>query len=303
MKRLILLAACLLTMSGWGQTLYERSRTYGDIEIHFDIDSVGPKGSRGVALRIPGELNGTSLTFTLDTGASVNVISTHFAKALGLMAEEDSVSVKGVADGMGHRAIADELSIGNITFAHVPFLIIDAETGDAAIDQHLRHLRAVLGRPLLEALGKLTFDFERHNITCPERLKKQKRTKKSNLRIEDNVLMLQAQSDDDTLSLIPDFGATHSNLGAEYFERHPEIAETGDSAVVYYAGVGGLVRQTEYRLHDFPLLIDGRKCPMHQITTNPSGTYESRLGMDFFSRQRRVVLDLRRWRLSIVPTS
>lgn len=300
-KTILLLVSALITaQTVSAQSFYEREPSRYDVEMHFDIDSVGPPGSRGVALRLPGTLNGRRATFTLDTGASTSVISPQLLDRYGLRLLDDSVSVEGMDTVTVQRAIADSLTIGLLTLRNVPFLVASVETGIKAYDQYLSHLQLVIGRPLLEVLGKTTVDFDTHLITAPRRPKrKQKRTRRSNLQVVDNVLMLTAN---DTLRLIPDFGATHSALGHTYYEQNTATVEAaGHADTVSYMGLGGIVTAVEYTVNDFPLRIDRKTVVLPSITVHATNSYESRLGMDFFSRQRRVVFDLRRWRLSVIP--
>lgn len=298
--RLLLLSALMTAQTVSAQSFYEREPSRYDVEMHFDIDSVGPPGSRGVALRLPGTLNGRRATFTLDTGASTSVVSPLLIDRYGLRLLDDSVSVEGMDTVTVQRAVADSLTIGLLTLRHVPFLMASAETGDEAYDRYLDHLQLVVGRPLLEVLGKTTVDFETHFITAPRKpKKKQKRTRRSNLDLVDNVLTVTAN---DSLQLIPDLGATHSALDHTYYNNNPASVEAASRAdTVRYVGIGGIVTAVEYALSDFPLRIDRKTAVLPTMTVHSTAGYESRLGMDFFSRLRRVVFDLRRWRLSIVP--
>ena len=267
------------------------------VEMHFDLDPVGRQADGGVALRLPGALNGRRMTFMLDTGASANVISPAFADSLHLKPLADSVLVEGTGMTTGRMVVADSIEIGNLTLHYVPFCVVDITTGRPAYDRYLHHLKAILGRPLLEILGKTTIDFQHRTLTAPGRpKKKQKRTRRSNLSITDNVLMLTVN---DSIRLIPDFGATHSSLDSLYFAAHrDDILSTARADTVHYAGFGGIVTAVEYTLTDFPVKIDRKTLVLPSITVNPS-SYESRLGMDFFSRQRRIIFDLRRWRLQV----
>lgn len=298
--RLLLLVTLMMTQTVSAQSYYEREPSRYDVEMHFDIDSVGPPSSRGVALRLPGELNGRRATFTLDTGASISIISPQLLDGYGLRLLDDSVTVEGTDTMTVRRAIADSLTIGLLTLRHVPFLVATAETGDDAYDRYLGHLRLVIGRPLLEVLGKTTVDFDTHFITAPRRpKKKQKRTRRSNLDVIDNVLTVIAN---DSLQLIPDFGATHSALDHTYYMHNAAAVEaTSRADTVRYVGIGGVVTAVEFTLNDFSLRIDRKNVILPSLTVHATEGYESRLGMDFFSRLRRVVFDLRRWRLSVVP--
>lgn len=298
--RLLLLVTLMTAQTVSAQSYYEREPSRYDVEMHFDIDSVGPPGSRGVALRLPGTLNGRRATFTLDTGASTSIISPQLLDRYGLRLLDDSVSVEGMDTVTVRRAIADSLTLGLLTLRHVPFLVATVETGDEAYDRYLGHLRLVVGRPLLEVLGKTTVDFDTHFITAPRRpKKKQKRTRRSNLAVTDNVLMLTAN---DSLQLIPDFGATHSALNHTYYYNNTVTIETtGRADTVRYVGIGGITTAVEYTVSAFPLRIDRKTITLPSLTVHSTDGYESRLGMDFFSRLRSVVFDLRRWRLSVVP--
>ncbi len=299
--RLFVLSALTATLTAVSaQPFCEREPSRYDVEIHFDLDSVGPPGSRGVALRLPGTLNGRRATFTLDTGASTSVISPQLVDRYCLRLLDDSVSLEGMDTVTVCRAVADSLTVGLLTLRRVPFLVASAATGDEAYDRYLDHLQLVVGRTLLEVLGRTTVDFGTHLITAPRRpKKKQKRTRRSNLAVVDNMLTVTAN---DSLPLIPDFGATHSALDHTYYNNNTADVEAASRAdTVSYVGIGGIVTAVEYALSDFPLRIDRKTAILPTMTVHTTAGYESRLGMDFFSRLRRVVFDLRRWRLSIVP--
>ena len=262
----VFLSCGLLGMMAQG-TFERVGRTYGDVDIYFWLDSVGPPSTRSVAMRVYGQLPHRQATFTIDTGASINVLSPRMAQELG----------------------------------------IQPDTADSSVS-YLTHLEAILGRPLLEALGTTTFDFESRHITAPEHPKKrQKRTRRSNLSIDDNCLTLTLTHKvdkhvTDTLRLLTDFGATHTTLGPDYFFRHPTQFQTVRPDTVYFGGIGGLTKVLEYRLTDFPLWMSKRKSVLvPSLTVSASPTYEPRLGLDFFSHLRSVTIDLRRWRLILEP--
>lgn len=298
---MLLLGGGLLPLCA--QDAFERvGRTYGDIDIYFWLDSVGPPSTRSVAMRVYGQLPRRLIPFTIDTGASINVLSPRLARQLGISPEtDDSTEVEGVGVTTARLAVADTLRLGNAVFLRVPFYIVDVLTGDSIVDSYLTHLEAILGRPLIEALGTATFDFESRHLTAPERPKKrQKRTRRSNLSIDDNNLLLTLTHQDDTLRLLPDFGATHTTLGPDYYDRHREQFASLHPDTVWFGGIGGLTQAVEYRLTDFPLWFSKRQSVLvPSLTVSPSPTYEPRLGLDFFSRLRAVTIDFRRWRLTV----
>ena len=147
------LICCLLCVSADAQ-YYQRAVAYGDVEMHFDLDLIGQETDRSMALRLPGTLNGRRMTYMLDTGASINVISPAFADSLGLRPLADSVVVEGTGRSGGRMVVADSIEVGNLTLRMVPFCVVDASTGRPEYDRYLQHLRAILGRPFLEVLGK-----------------------------------------------------------------------------------------------------------------------------------------------------
>jgi hypothetical protein len=304
----VFLSCGLLGMMAQG-TFERVGRTYGDVDIYFWLDSVGPPSTRSVAMRVYGQLPHRQATFTIDTGASINVLSPRMAQELGIQPDTaDSSVIEGIGTTTARLATADSLRLGNALFLNVPFHIVNVFTGDSLVDSYLTHLEAILGRPLLEALGTTTFDFESRHITAPEHPKKrQKRTRRSNLSIDDNSLTLTLTHKvdkhvTDTLRLLTDFGATHTTLGPDYFFRHPTQFQTVRPDTVYFGGIGGLTKVLEYRLTDFPLWMSKRKSVLvPSLTVSASPTYEPRLGLDFFSHLRSVTIDLRRWRLILEP--
>ena len=253
----------------------------------FTLDTLASGEAQAVVMRIDAVLNGRPLRLTFDSGSGINLLSPALADSLRLKPLGLKVPFQGEESGEGELAMADELRLGGVVFRHVPFVVADVSTGNDSIDQSLSHLQALLGLPLLEALGSTEIDFRRHVMTLVE----PPVTAEPNLEYDDlaNELLVRVRHHEEELRLIPDFGASHTVLGADYLLSHQEWIEAYcPKRAIFFAGVNGTTACHEYRFEQFDLQV-GRLTFTLPSATVVDVPYDNRLGMDFFSRCQRVI--------------
>jgi predicted aspartyl protease len=281
-------------------TLNVAARGAGKGVIPFRVDSIGAPAYRSVAIIVSAEVNGVKADFTLDTGASVHVVTPEMAEQLGLRMTDDSVSVAGNELTGARRAIARRLKVGNIVMRNVPFYVmaLDVAVPDS-LQPYTRNLQAILGLPLLKLLKTCDIDFDRHEIRSVKSEKTE--AEERNLTYDSTLrtLLVEARHTGERMPMLVDTGATHSTLGHDFYAAHCHrlIADGEDSVI--YAGYGGMVSGREYRLTDFEINIGHNYTSLPLITVFDSD-YDQRLGMDYFSRFRHVWIDFRRMTLRVL---
>jgi hypothetical protein len=116
--------------------------------------STNPIGSRVAELVV----NGVRAPWLLDTGANQSVVSRTFAERLGVMPLQ---GVAAVGSGVTGRqssvraAVLPTMQVGGAALTNVVLLVIDDESSLAGTDAY--QINAILGYPILKALGVVTF--------------------------------------------------------------------------------------------------------------------------------------------------
>ena len=263
--------------------------------IPFRLDSVGEDGGRSVAVCIPSRVNGQNVDFTFDTGATLNVVSRQMAATLHLKPLGTSVSFDGMGENRGQMALAESVEMGDFMLRNVPFCIMDAPGADnqAVVGNDATvHLAAIVGQPVMEAMGCLQMDFRTNTITVTPDLAVQEAN--LSMGFSENGLLVQVLHQGHWLSLIPDMGATHSALSLQQLEAQRNyVASYLPERAVHFEGWGGATSGSERLFPQFDLAVGRSVVALPQMSVLDGISYDSRLGMDFFSRCERVTFRLR----------
>lgn len=258
-------------------------------QIPFVIDSIGRENDKGISINVAGKLNGTLTNIVVDTGAAISIISKEKAEELGLKPLGLSVNLKAGKNVETNHTIIETMEIGNMTLHNVLFNIVDIRTGNEEADKHIEKLSVILGMDVLSQLGGLSFAFEQNSIIIPPKNdsltekegttgqdKKGYLAGKNNMRRSPNNrnYYVQASHDGEEIDMLIDTGFTHwGNLSYEYFLSHKDaIIASGESCKERSAGIGGAYEIEKYRLHDFPIVIDGKTLILKEITVTAAPT-------------------------------
>lgn len=263
-----------------------------DALVSFRLDSVGQGESRSVAVCIPAEVNGRKTDFMFDTGATLNVVSRAVADSLKLEPLGVPVSFDGMGKNSGSLALAKRVLLGNLVIENVPFCVM-AEPPSAA------HLHAILGQPLLESLGIVQMDFRR-NMLISSADDRQRDISEASYDVNlscgfaDNGLQVEAWHHGRAFGVIPDTGATHSALSTTDAPAQRDFIVTNyPSREVVFVGWGGQCTGREYLYPQYDVKIGPTVVSLPMMYVFDGADYDSRLGMDFFSRCERVTFCMR----------
>ncbi len=105
-------------------------------------------------------VNGVSEHWLLDTGANMSVVTVSFAKRLGVKAlpgyGQTSSGITAIENPL-RVAVLPELRFGSAIVHNVVLLILDDKNLDVGIGKNTYQIEAILGYPVLRALGAVTF--------------------------------------------------------------------------------------------------------------------------------------------------
>src|SRR5262249_34310739 len=127
---------------------------HGPVEL---TTSKNPVGTRSAELVV----NGVRGPWILDTGANQSVISRTFAERIGLTLLPGVASVGSGLTGLPSAlrvGVLPTLQVGGTTLTNVVLLVLDDKMLRLGPDAY--QLDAILGYPILEALGVVTFTHD-----------------------------------------------------------------------------------------------------------------------------------------------
>ena len=269
--------------------------------ISFTLDSIGKPNDTSFTILITAKVNGHKLRFMLDTGSSSNVVSPRIATLLELKTSEDEIVIEGNKEIIAHRAMAKKMEVGDFFLHKVPFIIAENATGIDSIDQCLRHTEAILGMSFIRHLKICDIDFIHKQIKSlkANEIETNIYNSSTNIRFDDGgTINLRISHVGDTISTILDTGASHSSLGKGYIKANTDKLASYHKDSVYFAGYGGIIAGQEYKIKDFGIMIGSTMITMPMITAFDAD-YDQRLGMDFFTLLRRMIIDLKNMRVLI----
>ena len=184
--------------------------------------------------RIPLTVNGHQRNYLFDTGANFSVLMRTEAESLGLVIRPAGIAVGNSAGGEvpADLAVADRVSIGNVEFRHVVFLVFPDEL--LSFPQAGFEIRGIVGFPVMEAMGEVRFFEDRIEIPAelPDRPKR-------NLAFEQLEPLVRVGYGEDRLLCRFDTGANVTDFYEPFFRRYRETIEAqGTKQTVTTAGVG-----------------------------------------------------------------
>lgn len=171
-------------------------------------------------------INGHGQQAALDTGANVSILSTTAARALGvrMLARQTSISSSTADTVPATLAMARIVKIGPVTLHNVAFVV----ASDAALSPlgPKSRIDAILGFPILSALGRITFrevqigkpGKARQLVIAPS----PRASAPGNLRFDGFNAVVQAKADSETIPFFVDSGANKTALEKRYAREHPD---------------------------------------------------------------------------------
>lgn len=258
--------------------------------ISFGGDIVLPTHRSQVLGTIDADLtvNGVTGSWILDTGANFSTVSSSFAKKLGVEPLKGVAQTQGItgAENKMQLAILPELKLGGATVRNVVLLVLDDSNLNVSIGKGSHYqINAILGYPVLQALGRVTFMKDGSLLAGPT-----SPSLTGGARIFMNMLvpLLQCQVEGRDVLFSFDTGADNSFFSVRY--RNEFSSELKGLTQSRYAigGAGGNREMSAYYLPEAKLGVGTTMVYLEKVPVLPA------LGTDsdkFFGNLGRDVTD------------
>jgi predicted aspartyl protease len=244
--------------------------------------SSNPIGSRVAELVV----NGVRAPWLLDTGANKTVVTRTFAERLGVKPLE---GVAAVGSGVTGRrspiraALLPTMQLGGAALTNVVLIVIDDENLRIGSGPNAYQIDAILGYPILKALGVVTFTPD--EFLAGEAAA----TNGEGVRMYMRGLTpaLECEVEGRPLLFTFDTGAATTDLSVRYYELFRAEAGSWRTQNFESAGAGGSIHQTYYiqprvRLKLGPSSVTLNDVGIHPIRANAGiDILFGNLGLDF----------------------
>lgn len=156
-------AVALASLMVWGAgTAAQQMGVGAHAEVHFEKGAKPLRFElfRGNRIFFEGKINGRSATMMLDSGASISVLNTRFAKEAGI-GGGTTISARGASGRSEAQEIGGVgIQVGGLSIDRTTVIVLDL----AEVERGIGHrIDAVVGRDAFEA-GVVDIDFERREI-------------------------------------------------------------------------------------------------------------------------------------------
>lgn len=211
---------------------------------------------------IPVTISDSTYDFIFDTGANISTVTESFAKKLGFKILDTEFEVgtatdKKVKSGL---AVAEELSIGNLTYHNIVFLILPDET--LSFPQVNYSIDGVIGFSIIEAMEEIhiTKNLE---LSVPV----QPTVKYSeNLAFDGLTPILLAIHKKDSLGFAFDTGAMITHLFFSYYNKYKgEIDSKYKLRTLRIGGAGGSINVKGFILDKITLTIGNSNAKLKKV--------------------------------------
>jgi predicted aspartyl protease len=220
--------------------------------------SENPIGSRVAELVV----NGVRGLWLLDTGANQSVVSRTFAQRLGVTLLQGVASVGSGLTGRKsslRAAVLPTMQVGGAALTNVVLVVLDDENLRIGSGPDAYQIEAVLGYPILKALGTVT--FTRDEFLAGEAAEANGRGVRMYMR--GLTPAIECDVEGRSLLFTLDTGASSTDLSVRYYELFRAQADSWKTQSVETAGAGGSLKHDVYIQ---PRLV--MKSGMNTVTLN-----------------------------------
>jgi Aspartyl protease len=260
-----------------------------------------PTGDLDTDLRV----NGVSGHWLLDTGANMSVVTVSFAKRIGVNALPGYGQTSSGITGIENRlqvAVLPELKFGSATVHNVVLLILADKNLNVGTAKGNHQIDAVLGYPVLQALGALTFSedgtLEAGHSAAPE-------DAGARMFMDGLTPMIECGVNGKNLLFDLDTGANGSMLSVRYFKGFKAQSGSWKKAKHEGSGAGGVKVTEVYLVPTLELKVGDQIATLHSIPifTSAIGTdlddVYGNLGQDMLAGFDSFTLDFAHMRFSL----
>jgi predicted aspartyl protease len=254
--------------------------------------SKNPIGSRSTELVV----NGVRGPWLIDTGANQSGVSRTFAKRLGVTMLP---GVATVGSGLTGRqsplqvAVLPAMQVGGATLKNVVLLVLDDENLRFGSGANVYQLDAVLGYPILQALGVVTFRGDRFLAGAAAEPGDQH----VRMYMRGLTPVIESEANDKPLLFTFDSGASSTDLSVRYYELFRAQADSWKKETIESAGAGGSVKRDVYTQPRLVLKVGASTATLQDVSiasTRMNAGLDilfGNLGQDFIDSFESVSLD------------
>ncbi len=186
-------------------------------------------------------VNGVQGPWLLDTGANMSVVSASFAKRLGLTllpgVGQTQAGLTGIENPI-RIAMLPTLNLGGATLHNVVLMVLDDANLKVGFGKHSYQINAILGYPVFQSLGTITFLHIGEFIAGDAQFQHQSG---SHMYLKGLTPVIECRVDDVNIPFSFDTGASGSVFFARYYDRFHTNSRTWIKAENKSSGAGGLV--------------------------------------------------------------
>lgn len=276
----------------------ENSRRLGDALADVPPQALIGRAATSIVLasgHVPVTVNGRRRSYALDTGANLSVLMRSEADSLGLTVRRaaldvgTSTDVKVTAD----LAVANRVTIGGLTYAHVVFLVVPDEM--LTFPGGFR-IPGILGFPLIEPMGELRIRGDTVDVPAavPQRAV-------HNLALEQFSMLTPVRWRGSVFICQFDTGANTTSFYEPFYRRYAnavEAAGTADTAKV--GGAGGIRRIPVFRLPTATLSLADTTVTLRNVDVYRKAIRDKadnylycNIGQDVVQQFRGLIINLR----------
>jgi hypothetical protein len=250
-------------------------------------------------------VNGVQGPWLLDTGANLSVVSTTFAKRLGLKPLEGRAQGQAGLTGIENTiqvALVPALTMEGAALHNVVVVIMDDASLNVGPEGRKYQINGIIGYPVFQALGTIRFlhdgFFEAGGDISSTGAG-------ARMYMDDLSPVIACSVEGHRLPFYIDTGAKRTNLFVPYYERFHDEAGKWKKAQTSLAGAGGTVSKETYIQPELVLGVGDKEAMLHDVTIYASETKPGadelygNLGQDLVERFDGFALDFTSMRFSL----
>ncbi|HWW84489.1 MAG TPA: pepsin/retropepsin-like aspartic protease family protein [Vicinamibacterales bacterium] len=241
-------------------------------------------------------VNGVRGPWLLDTGANQSVVSRTFAERLGLTPLPGAASGGSGLTGRKSSlrvAVLPTMQVGGAALTNVVLVIIDDENLRIGSGPDAYQLNAVLGYPILKALGVVTFTPD--EFLAGEAAEANDQSMRMYMR--GLTPAIESEVEGKPLLFTFDTGASSTDLSVRYYELFRAQVSSWKTQLIESGGVGGSVKRELYVQPRLVMKVGTSTATLQDVSITPIRVNAGldilfgNLGQDFVDRFESVSLN------------
>jgi predicted aspartyl protease len=215
-------------------------------------------------------VNGVEQAWILDTGANISTVSASFAAKLGVKLSSGAAQTTGItgAENKLQIAILPEMKLGGATIRNVVLMVLDDDNLNVPVGNKQRYqINAILGYPVLAALGRFTFTKDGHFLAGPNSPAGQGGAR---LYMDELTPLLECEVENRKALFSFDTGADDSALSDRFHRDFPDAFKGVRKKKYGLAGAGGTMQMKVYYLPEVQLGVGQTQPVLRKVPVLPA---------------------------------